>query len=519
MLLLSYYVVTAVRDYITSIHLQHSARGTVSLRALSLNPYHPLSLYSTPLSMDLSHPVRGVERQDEDEGSSVSDYDSEWTQVTEDDSDFPPLSGESDRPLSRADTAEDSLNGDLWEGITDGDDSRTDDVQSLDDSEHENATHIAAEASSAHSLSASVATHRSDEEIENDALNSSVMGTLTASRSRSVASSLHASLTESQSRLRLSFPDPLTSRDNLDTIATASDAEPSPIDTSAVLCDSPEVIKSSSSFETVESPSLMVPSAAARIEVDHVGDINEKEIVLDIVLYGSTSPKKWAIACDMMRLALDCDDRPLLVKDDDGPACYYHLCASDRSPIAGAFDTQSLFVRVLDRTASCSGKVSRSIPSGAADNCTQNLQSYKGLNVPSLAIILLPSTLPSELPNHTFYLPLINPPSMDFSSSASMPRSLSTFSEQIVADSAYYAWNRLEIRSNRVIHIDDERLDEIHDVSVIDRISRETMVRALRPVFEQDISSNLAGSKEKNADECASLFTNRWYAATASVIS
>ena len=53
----------------------------------------------------------------ETDTSSLSDYDSEWTQVSgaEDDSDFPPLSTASERSASPTGTVDGSINGDVWE--------------------------------------------------------------------------------------------------------------------------------------------------------------------------------------------------------------------------------------------------------------------------------------------------------------------------------------------------------------------------------------------------------------------
>ena len=63
----------------------------------------------------------------ETDTSSLSDYDSEWTQIsgTEDgfdgdgDSDFPPLSASSGRSVSPTGTVDGSVNGDVWEGLVD----------------------------------------------------------------------------------------------------------------------------------------------------------------------------------------------------------------------------------------------------------------------------------------------------------------------------------------------------------------------------------------------------------------
>ena len=58
---------------------------------------------------------------DETDSSSVSDYDSEWTQISGADEDHPAAARRPWRPLSRAGTIDGSVDDDdVWEGFIDG---------------------------------------------------------------------------------------------------------------------------------------------------------------------------------------------------------------------------------------------------------------------------------------------------------------------------------------------------------------------------------------------------------------
>ncbi|THH09162.1 hypothetical protein EW145_g2213 [Phellinidium pouzarii] len=422
--------------------------------------------------------------EDETDTSSLSDYDSEWTQIsgTEDDSDFPPLVATTGRrPSSRAETIDGSVDGDIWEGFADGihlcTSEPSEDVHSQDDSD---ATHER----DAQSLSASFATTDEDDRI-NDALNCSVIGTLRASRVRSVASSLHTSLTDTQSKLRLSFPDPLvSSRNELDSDAVQQGALTPTSSTDGHFENFTE--EASSSFADVEAPILDVSGPADEDASVHSFPVIAS-CILSLVLYGSAALSKWHIAEKIMSLALQYDGKAHLLVEEGTTRCYYF---DSRVSVGGPFARASeryVFVQVVDRTSS-------NFEMAFTDVCDE---------APSLAVILLPSRLPADLPKHTYYLPLISPPSLDFGTT--VPAISSSFSEQVMSDSAQYAWERLEIPNECLVTLDNERPGAILDVTTLESLDRTTLINTLSVLFNP--------KKEAQTDRVyeTERFGNRWY--------
>lgn len=297
-----------------------------------------------------------TDRFEEEETSSLSDYDSEWTQVSgaEDDSDFPPLTAASDRPLSRADTFDGSVDGDIWEGFVDGihrslsqssNQTRPSDVDIVDatDEAPQDSTPLVENAGSC------------DHEIEtdNDALDSELVGTLTASRARSAAASLRASLTESQSKLRLSFPDPLSSREQLgaDSDLPDTSAPPSSVEEHCENVTS-EAVPSFAEVNAPLSPLDMDPAdVVERPTLPHP----EAPCVFSLHLYGSASSSKWQIAERIMKLILLRTDNAQSITEDGYSRDYYFNSTPDAA--TDATNYQPVFVRVLDRTSGCADAV------------------------------------------------------------------------------------------------------------------------------------------------------------------
>ncbi|KAI5122290.1 hypothetical protein M0805_002369 [Coniferiporia weirii] len=436
----------------------------------------------------------------ETDTSSLSDYDSEWTQIsgTEDDSDFPHHAAAPDRPLSRAGTIDGSIDGDVWEGPADGihcSDELTDETRLVP----RVATDEAAERD-AQSLSTSVASRIDEDNRINDALNCSVMGTLRASRVRSVTSSLHASLTDSQSRLRLSFPDPLvSSRDDLSSGSAPRAGAVTPTSSTDEYCEN-FTEEASSSFADVEAPTLVVSemsdehASAPLIPVP-------ASCILSLVLYGSASLSKWHIAERVMALALQYDGETPLFIEEGTTRCYY-FDSSVKDTFSKA--NEQFMIRVADRTSSAFETVSIGVDHllGRSNRRQAAIDAYN--EEPSLALILLPSRLPSALPKHTYYLPLISPPSLDFGTS--IPVISSSFSEQVMSDSAQYAWERLEIANECLIALDTSRPNEILDVTALESLDRITLADRLSVLFDQG-----AEASPSRASEVDRLFANKWY--------
>lgn len=133
------------------------------------------------------------------------------------------------------------------------------------------------------------------------------------------------------------------------------------------------------------------------------------------------------------------------------------------------------------------------------------LQAFANVddNAPSLAVLLLPCRLPPTLPEHTFYLPLISPSSLDFGSTASIVSS--AFSEQVTVDSAHYTWKKLDLPKENVIVLDKERPEAILDVSALENTQKQT---ALAEAFSVIFASSSDDFEIPRHHE--QLTTNKW---------
>ncbi|KAL5486003.1 hypothetical protein ACEPAI_7047 [Sanghuangporus weigelae] len=426
-----------------------------------------------------------TDRIEDEETSSLSDYDSEWTQVSgaEDDSDYPPLSAVSDRPLSRADTFDGSIDGDLWEGFMD--DIRRSASQSSDRTHPSDVDIDATEEVPPDSepLSEDVVSRTHEDETHDDALDSELIGTLTASRARSASASLRASLSESQSKLRLSFPDPLSSRelgaksDHEDTAAPTSSVEEHCENTAAdVISSFAEVnlpLTPSDSDPTDEMEATVLPISASA------------PCVLLLSLYGSSSSSKWQIAERIMKLILRRTDNARSMVEDGAFRDYYFDSSLDAA--TDATNEQFISTRIFDRTSSLTDAESPDIDD----------------HVPSVAILLLPSRLPAVLPKHKFYLPLLSLSSLDLGSEAKIISS--TFSEQVMLDSAHYTWKKLDLAREDVIILDRQRPHAIVDVSTLEAADSNSLIQAFSIVL------NKVGPEDTSVERGGdSIFTNKW---------
>ena len=130
--------------------------------------------------------------------------------------------------------------------------------------------------------------------------------------------------------------------------------------------------------------------------------------------------------------------------------------------------------------------------------------------VPSLAIVLLPSSLPSCLPKHDYYLPFINPPSLNFGFSALSNES--AFSESVVSDSAQYAWECLEVPHEKLIVLDPRRPNTIWDVTFFNDQEEEVLVTAFSVIFSGGRTrTNISNNQEKQH-----VIVNKWLNSSAS---
>lgn len=169
----------------------------------------------------------------------------------------------------------------------------------------------------------------SDDQRVKEALDQSMVGTLSASRTSTTGHSTHSSIRD----LRLSFPDPLTSsRDQLnksyeeilesETTSNIHDA-----DTTISLTDS----LVSSSGQEPEPVAIM--SQVPHHEATQQDNINTN-MGLDIMLYGSSSPIKWSFVQDFIQKAASFSGNVVLnaLDPNAGPVQAVDLrCGKDNS--------------------------------------------------------------------------------------------------------------------------------------------------------------------------------------------
>lgn len=315
----------------------------------------PESLCSAPMTTR-------IDRFDDEQTdtSSLSDYDSEWTQIsgTEDESDFPHLTAYSDRPLSRTGTVDDSVDGDVWEGFVE-----------------EQSTHLHEEHERVYPSNAiiegegeqaprSICTSpvATDDDRINKVLDCSVVSTLRASRARSLASSLHSSLTDSQSKLRLSFPDPLLRANDELILDSAPHTDASEFtDASDVLGNKLSIADDLPSLLSIEETVSHVDVTEAPEEFDEPTGIPENiQCILSIMLYGSASGVKWQAAEKVIKLILQCDTLSI-VRDEGSTARWYTYEFYNINSVKD--DKVPPYIRVVDRTSNSPDAVRNCISS------------------------------------------------------------------------------------------------------------------------------------------------------------
>lgn len=112
----------------------------------------------------------------------------------------------------------------------------------------------------------------------------------------------------------------------------------------------------------------------------------------------------------------------------------------------------------------------------------------EGFDEPSLAVIILPSQLPSSLPDHSLYLPLINRPS--FNLGTALPALSSAFSHQVVSDSAHYAWERAGLPQEKTLLLDVDHPDTVADEADLEHLDGIVLAKAFASLIRSDRKSN-----------------------------
>ncbi|THH14218.1 hypothetical protein EW146_g6094 [Bondarzewia mesenterica] len=334
----------------------------------------------------------------------------------------------SDRPLSRRSFSShsSSRDGDVeaWEGLVEGADADADDGSSVEPILHA----LDAELPSVPDLAESSA----EEQRVKEALDQSMISTLSSSRTSSLGSSTHVPTSRPRD-LRLSFPDPLTSSHD-DLNQSYEDISPISSDLHVVFDDGEHQVDISESHSPLEDPGLSsTPEVLPMAELP--------QIDFQVILYGSPNSSKWQFVEKLLnKLALGSG---LVLSSPDAQlmrASIYCLkpkgCARRLTP--------GYNVSVID------GVLPRS------DNPSV-LPASK-----TLAIVFFPSSL-SHLPPHTLYLPVI-------ASSSMVSDDPTGLSKDFLRRTVEHKWDDLGVPLSQLLLINLE-----HPSAVIDEDEIETL--------------------------------------------
>ncbi|KAI0303825.1 hypothetical protein B0F90DRAFT_1667194 [Multifurca ochricompacta] len=273
-----------------------------------------------------------------------------------------------DRPLSRRSFSSHSSSRDgdvdVWEGL----------VETTDDEALEEPTEFSLGPSPLGQSSFTYADGYSAEERRvEDALNQSMVSTLSTSRASSLSASGTTNHPASRARdLRLSFPDPLSSsKDEL-------------IRPHEVLCPSPTTLGAPllSELSDDEEPSDVSPSLPSCL-------LNLPPVDFEIYLYGTPPKRKWFIVESLLEKWSTLSD----------------LTVSERHPQCSRISTYWFHPKGNLHRLSL-GRAVSVIDNTEAQSILPQSNTEPVLDKQSLAIVFLPTYL-SSLPPHTLFLPVI----------------------------------------------------------------------------------------------------------------
>ncbi|KAI0313751.1 hypothetical protein OF83DRAFT_1140029 [Amylostereum chailletii] len=305
-------------------------------------------------------------------------------------------------PSSHSSISSRSSSVDVWEGL-------------LDQSDHDLEPDQVPEPHAGPAQSGTIrartfASHRLAEELRvKEGLEQSMVSTLSTSRNSSLSASASSPASISRSRdLRLSFPDPLTpSRDELN----RSYEEVAPVD---------RPIPDSFASDPQISESMEDPGRSATPEVL----LSTPQPDLHVVLYGSPPSDKWEFVHTLL----------------DKLAVGSGLTLSERD-----MHSQRTSIYWLNAKAKSHSLFDAHVISVADQTDTSQLPCAE--DIPSLAIVFLPSLLPS-LPQHTLFLPVVVSPSVDLDPAG--------FSEEVLREGVETQWDMMSVPSNQLLlwHVD-----------------------------------------------------------------
>ena|ERR1700722_1250457 len=294
-----------------------------------------------------------------------------------------------------------------------------------------------------------------------DALDQSMISTLSASRSSSLGAPAHHSTPQASLRdLRLSFPDPLTSsRNELDETYES----PSPSETSFSASDRDDAIvpcdvKPSLAADTGSVITPAIPQTECPRDHFHT------TCYLDVVLYGRSHATQWDFIDNLVeKVAVGGQGHAIILSHKITVGYTRLLCVQGMRQCDGF---SSLVVTVTDRTEGSTWKENdvRSPFASILRLTSTFVQSSTKSDIgrPSLAVIYLPSSryLPSST-EHDFYLPVLVPPSTAFNSLGH---------EDDVFDAVHHTLDLLAIPAGKILHLKESDESRILDIEELDRL-------------------------------------------------
>jgi hypothetical protein len=305
----------------------------------------------------------------------------------------------------------------------------------------------------------------SEEDRVNAALDQSMIGTLSSSRSSSLGNS-RTSAVHSTRDLRLSFPDPLTSsRDELDTFDEVS----SPSDATFSATEGEDPLPSSSIRTSPLDVNATPPRSIARVPLHIPVNITPTTPDFDIVLYGQSSDTKWSVVRKLLQKMdkLQCDEESSLSSSAwrviDPRHKHFHGITGSTSFPNG--------IDVIDKTTSTS---TSSLAINDTNVCyhffifwkltsqhSQRSSKDQGAR-PSLAVIFLPTSQCLTV-DHSFYLPVL------------------LSSDPVTREAAMADWKDLDIPTGLIFpHKADYQHDPFLEGNNIDKLSTVDVHKAFQ---------------------------------------
>lgn len=308
-----------------------------------------------------------------------------------------------------------------------------------------------------------------DDERVKAALDQSMISTLSSSRPNSLANSLQTSIVHSTRSLRLSFPDPTTSR--IRSLSTSfEDLAPSDADVSA-----------SDAVESVVAPAEAAADsdnlATSEVPEDKALDSDVAQSTpttlksnLHVVLYGSSPVAKFALVemlLEKWALSFNVTLERKFGSDATATTYEYQCTAyNGKSP--------KRTISVVDRTGV--DQVNSLVPwlfHTHSTSLTFQPQTPFELDGPSLAIIFLPSFSDIAIAEHTLYLPVIM---------SSLPSPVDVLGPTDYLLEAEQQWEALAAPSSRLTSF-SQPCSPVVEQDVLEEASSQQVGQAFRQLF------------------------------------